>query len=98
MKRYGRKINTTARYTEEDVRRLCMQNLRPTCEKLSKAVHEIHLMAFKDYIIQHCPRIDQTRAIIDYNALVEKYLDDREKGMFSDADVRRYNREPETNS
>ena len=75
-----------------------MQNLRPTCEKLSKAVHEIHLMAFKDYIIQHCPRIDQTRAIIDYNALVEKYLDDREKGMFSDADVRRYNREPEANS
>lgn len=98
MKRYGRKINTTARYTEEDVRRLCMQNLKPTCERLAKAVGEIYTMAFKDYIIQHCPRINTTSAIIDFMALVEKYLNDRENGEFSDADVRRYNREFETDN
>ena len=70
-----------------------MQNLKPTCERIAKAVHELHEMAMKDYLIEHCPRLDIKRAIIDYNALVEKYLNDRENGEFSDADVRRYNRE-----
>ena len=93
MKRNGRTINKTARYTEAQVHRVIKEQIGPMLQKTSKALHEIHEMAFKDFILQHCPRIDLTRAIIDYNALIEKYVNDREAGMFTDADVYKYNRE-----
>lgn len=93
MKRNGRTVNKTARYTEAQVHRVIKEQIGPMLQRTTRSIHEIHEMAFKDYILQHCPRIDIRRAIIDYNALVEKYVNDKEAGEFTDRDVYRYNRE-----
>ena len=64
-------------------------------ERAAKSLHEIHEMAFKDYIMEHAPRISISRAILDYNELIVKYATDLDNGEFTDADVRRYNRDPD---
>jgi len=89
------KKNPTARYTEDDLRRVVKSSLRLSVDRAARSLHEIHMMAFKDYIMEHAPRIDYKRAVIDYCDLVVKYSNDLEAGEFTDADVRRYNRDPD---
>ena len=92
------KRNPTARYTEDDVRRVVKSSLKLSVERAARSIHELHVMAFKDYITEHAPRIDHKRAIVDYCELIVKYSNDLEAGEFTDADVRRYNRDPEVNN
>ena len=93
MKQKGRTINKTARYTEEDVRKLMNKTMMPAIDRAAKTIHEIHLMAMRDYLTEHCPRIDINRAILDYCELIVKYTADYDAGEFTAADVRRYNRD-----
>ena len=94
MKQKGKTINKTARYTYEDVRKVSAASIEKSVERAAKSIHEIHLMAFTDYLREHCPRIDIKRATLDYCELIMKYSEDLANGEFTDADVRRYNREP----
>lgn len=95
MKQHGKTINKTARYTYEDVRRVSKASIEKSVQRAAQRVHEIHELAFKNYIAEHCPRINITRAMLDYNELIVKFTEDLNNGEFTEAEMRRYNRDPD---
>lgn len=93
MIRHGKKVNKTARYTEDDVKRLLETSMMSSIDRIAKAIHEIHEMAFRDYIQEHAPRINLKTAILDYNEMVIKYTNDYGEQKFSLTQLQKYNRD-----
>lgn len=96
MIRHGKKVNKTQRYyTNEDIRKACKAEISNVLLKATTTIHEIHEMAFRDYIAEHAPRINLKTAILDYNALIEQYSNDYEEKKFSLTQLKEYNRDVE---
>ena len=94
MKRHGVTVDKTRKYTFEEVRQVCHQYLAPGIEKATKHTLEVCNMAFKDYMLEHGPKgIDIARAQVDFNLLIDKYSEDYENGEFTEAQMKKYNRE-----
>ena len=94
MIKHGQKIDRTRKYTYEEVRAVCHQYLEPSLVKCSKHVLEICNMAFKDYMLTHGPKgIDIAKAQVDFNLLIDKYSEDYDNGEFTEAQMKKYNRE-----
>jgi len=93
MIKHGKKVNKTARYTQKDLQRLTAEAMTVAVDKVAKTIHEIHEMAFRDYIQEHCPRINLKSAVLEYNALIIKYNQDYEEKKFSYTQLQNYNRD-----
>lgn len=98
MKQRGRTVNKTARYTEADVKKIVNLSLEKSMQRMARSIHEIHEMAFKDWVLGNVPSAGIVDAMVTYNDLVVKYTNDLNNKEFTNADVRRYNRDPETDS
>ena len=94
MKQHGTTIDRTRKYSYAEVRQVCHQYLEPSLVKCTKRVLEVCNMAFKDWLMEHGPKgIDIARAQIDFNILIDKYSEDLANGEFTEAQMKKYNRE-----
>ena len=91
MKRNGRTINKTARFTEEQVHKVIKEQIGPMLQRTTKTTIEICAMASKDLLIERGAY--DPEMIVRFCELVDKYASDYEGRLFSLTDVTKYNRE-----
>ena len=96
MIRHGKKVNKTVRYyTDDDIRKACKREIEGAIHRMSDVMYNVCLMAFKDYVTEHAPKINISSAVRDYEKLVDKYSEDYVSGEFSLTQLKNYNRNHE---
>ena len=94
MIQHGKKINKTKRYvTYDDIRKEVKKQTEQMHIAHVKALNEVYLMALRDYLAEHCPKINWATAVREFSALIDKYAEDYANGEFQLYEVKKYNRD-----